>query len=300
MFDFTSDFWSWFIIVLVIGSFVFILALIRWMSEKPRPESEARPTGHVWDEDLQELNNPMPQWWLMLFYITIVFGAIYLVLYPGLGKFPGLLGVTQITEYENEVKKMEQSLKPLYDKYQKLTIADLSRDPVAMKTAGRLFANYCTVCHGSDARGSTGFPNLRDTEWLYGGSADNIKASITNGRQGIMPAWKNALGKEGLKDVTEYILGLNGRRVDVEAQRRGQQKFAMCAGCHGADARGNPALGAPDLTNNIWLHGGSKKAVMATIADGRQSTMPAHKEFLGESKVHLLAAYVYGLSEELE
>jgi cytochrome c oxidase cbb3-type subunit 3 len=215
-----------------------------------------------------------------------------------MGKFEGVLGWTSTGQYDKEIQAANESYQPLYDKYMAVAVADLSQDEEAMKTAKRLFINYCTVCHGSDARGTIGFPNLTDTDWLYGGSADTIKTTILNGRAGAMPAWHAALGDNGVKDVTEYVLSLSGRRIDTEAAARGKEKFAMCIACHGTDGKGNQALGAPNLTDNIWLYGGSKKAVMDTIANGRNGNMPAFKDFLGEAKVHLLAAYVYGLSEK--
>jgi len=296
MTDFTSEFWSWFIIVLSGGGIVGLVLMLRAMSG--RPSGEVKTMGHIWDEDLEELNNPLPSWWLGLFYITIVFAVGYLVLYPGMGSFQGVLDWTQKEQYEREIKKAGEKFAPLYEKYRQQDITVLAKDEDAMKTGARLFANYCTVCHSSDARGGGGFPNLRDTDWLYGGAAEQIKTSIMNGRSGVMPAWKAALGDDGLKEVTEYVLGLNGRRVDSELAARGKQRFLQtCVACHGADAKGNTAIGAPNLTNNIWLYGGSRKAVTDTIANGRNGKMPAHGGFLGEAKVHLLAAYVFQLSE---
>jgi cytochrome c oxidase cbb3-type subunit 3 len=299
MTDFTSEFWSWFIIILTLGGIIGMVWMLRALSGKP--PKEVKTMGHVWDEDLEELNNPLPAWWLGLFYITIVFAVGYFILYPGMGTFKGMLDWTQKGQYESEIKKADEKFAPLYDEYRKQDIAVLAKNTEAMKTGARLFVNYCTTCHSSDARGGIGFPNLRDTDWLYGGAAEQIKASIMNGRAGVMPAWQAALGEDGVKEVTEYVLGLNGRRVDNELAARGKQRFmATCAACHGADATGNIALGAPNLTNNIWLYGGSRKAITDSIANGRNGNMPAHGEFLGDAKVHLLAAYVFQLSESQE
>jgi cytochrome c oxidase cbb3-type subunit 3 len=298
MADFTSDFWNWWIIILTLGGIAAMIFLILWMTEGKAPTESPETMGHVWDEDLAEYNNPLPRWWLIMFWLTIAFTFLYVVLYPGMGKFEGILGWTSTGQYEKEVEAANATYQPLYDKYMTVAVADLSKDEEAMKTAKRLFINYCTVCHGSDARGTIGFPNLTDTDWLYGGSADTIKTTILNGRSGAMPAWHAALGDDGIKDVTEYVLSLSGRRVDTEAAARGKEKYSMCIACHGADGKGNQALGAPNLTDNIWLYGGSKKAVMDTLTNGRNGNMPAFKEFLGEAKVHLLAAYVYGLSEK--
>lgn len=302
MADFTSAFWSWFIIIPVVAGIVALFILNIWMTEpRRRPQKKPKTTGHVWDQDLKELNNPLPRWWLNLYYITLVFGIVYLVLYPGLGNFAGTLGWTQLNQYQDEVEAADQRFGPLYEKYFREQISVLADDQQARKTGQRLFLNYCATCHGSDARGGPGFPNLRDDDWLYGGEPQQIKTSIMNGRTGVMPGWGSALGSEGVFNVTEYVLSLNGRQVDEKVAREGEQKFKqLCVGCHGSDAKGNPAMGAPNLTNNKWLYGGSQRAVMKTIAEGRQGRMPGHADFLGEAKVHLLAAYIYSLPHQKE
>jgi cytochrome c oxidase cbb3-type subunit 3 len=302
MADFTSAFWSWLIFVLVAAGIIALFILNIWMTEpRRRPQEKPKTMGHVWDQDLKELNNPLPRWWLNLYYITLVFGIGYLVLYPGLGNFAGTLGWTQLNQYQDEVEAADQRFGPLYEKYFREQISVLAGNQQALKTGQRLFLNYCATCHGSDARGGSGFPNLRDDDWLYGGEPQQIKTSIMNGRTGVMPGWGSALGSEGVFNVTEYVLSLNGRRVDEKVAREGEQKFKqLCIACHGSDAKGNPAMGAPNLTNNKWLYGGSQRVVMKTIAEGRQGQMPAHADFLGEAKVHLLAAYVYSLSHQKE
>jgi cytochrome c oxidase cbb3-type subunit 3 len=272
---------------------------VRWLSGATAKKGETvESMGHVWDEDLEELNNPLPDWWLKLFYITLAFGLIYLVLYPGLGSFPGLLGWTSHGQYEREMDVADATYGPLFTRYRAMSIPAVAADPEARKMGERLFVNYCSVCHGSDARGARGFPNLRDNDWLYGGSPEQIEQSILNGRNGVMPAWKDALGgDQGVADVVQYVLSLSGRNVDEAAAARGKAKFqTFCVACHGPDGKGNQALGAPNLTDNIWLYGGSEKAVTETIANGRSGKMPAQKDTLGEDKVHLLAAYVYSLS----
>lgn len=300
MFDFTSDFWSWFIIIPVVVGLVAMIALNMWMTEKPKPKGEEpKPMGHVWDEDLQELNNPLPKWWLQMFYITIFFSIGYLVLYPGLGSFKGLLGWTQEGQYNTEVQKAEETFGPIYANYLKQDATTLMKDPEAHKTGQRLFGTYCAICHGSDARGSHGFPNLRDYDWLYGGTTDAIKVSIAQGRVGSMPPWEAALGKEGVFDVSEYVLSLSGRDVNTARASKGKEKYnQMCVACHGADGKGNLALGAPNLTDNTWLYGGSQRAVIDSISNGRNGKMPKHEGFLDEAKIHLLTAYVYSLSTE--
>ena len=300
MSDFNSEFWSWFIDAIVVGGIVWLIYLLRVNSRGTLPVGEeAEATGHVWDEDLQELNTPLPRWWLIMFYITIIYGIAYLIIYPGMGTFKGLIGWTSVGEYEAEVAAANTVYGPLYEKHQKTDIAVLASDEDAMKTGERLYVNYCSVCHGSDARGARSFPNLRDNDWLYGGEPENIKASIMNGRTGTMPAWQASLGDEGVEQVANYVMQLSGRSVDGQLAAVGKEKFTMfCAGCHMPEGTGNQAIGAPDLTNNTWLYGGSPGAIRQTIAKGRTGRMPAHNEFLGEAKVHILAAYIYSLSHE--
>lgn len=298
MADFVSNFWSWFIIVGVVGGIIAMFWLNIWQSKDDQVDGKIETMGHVWDEDLAELNNPLPKWWLNLFYITLVFGAVYLALYPGLGSFKGLFNWSQLGQYEAELKRADDTYGPIYQAYLARDIVELARDPQAMKTGTRLFVNNCTICHGSDARGSKGFPNLTDSDWMYGGSPEKIKETIMIGRTGVMPGWKASLGQAGVLNVTEYVLSLSGRQADPNVVAAGKEKFMqMCASCHGQDARGVSATGAPNLTDSVWLHGGSQEEVMQTIAEGRQGRMPAHKDFLGEGKSHLLAAYVYSLSQ---
>lgn len=299
MSDFTSDFWHWFIVVCTVGGLVACLALIVWLSAGRPPSGEkAESMGHVWDGDLQELNNPLPRWWLNLFYITIFFSAGYLAWYPGLGTYEGARKWTQIDQYEAEVANAEARYGPLFEQFAQEDIKNLAGNEQALKMGERLYAAYCTGCHGSDARGVTGYPNLRDKDWLYGGEPEAIQTTILNGRAGVMPAWKDALGGDaGVNNVVAHVLSLSGREVDQTAASAGEQQFkTLCASCHMPDGTGNQALGAPNLTDNIWLYGGSPKAVAASIANGRNGRMPAHQEFLGEAKAHLLAAYIYSLS----
>lgn len=298
MADFTSSFWSWYIIIPTVAGIIGCFLLIRWLSTDIKPEEQAQSMGHVWDEDLEELNNPLPRWWLNMFYLTLFFGIGYLVLYPGLGSFAGMLGWTSTGQYQQEMDLADARYGPLFSRYESMDIVAVADDPEARRMGERLFVTYCATCHGSDARGARGFPNLRDNNWLYGGEPETIKQSIMNGRNGVMPAWESALGGEaGVADVTEYVLSLSGRNVDEEAAARGKEKFqTLCVSCHGADGTGNQALGAPNLTDNIWLYGGSRARIMESIAKGRSGVMPPHGEFLGKDKVHLLAAYVYSLS----
>ena len=298
MADFTSSFWNWYIIIPTVGGIIACFLLIRWLSGGNLPSGDqAKSMGHVWDEDLEELNNPLPSWWLNLFYITLVFGIIYLLLYPGLGTFKGMLGWTSTSQYQEEMDKADARFGPLFERYREQDIAAVAADPEARRIGKRLYLNYCATCHGSDAGGARGFPSLRDNAWLYGGSPEQIEASILDGRSGVMPAWQDSLGDEGISEVTDYVFSLSGRDVDEAAAARGKEKYQMfCVACHGADGGGNQALGAPSLKDNVWLYGGTRSAVMETLAKGRNGQMPPHKEFLGEDKVHLLAAYVFSLS----
>ena len=299
MADFTSSFWNWYIIIPTVVGIIACFLLVRWLSgQTTKAGEQAESMGHVWDGDLQELNNPLPRWWLNLFYITLVFAIGYLALYPGLGNFAGFLGWTSTGQYQREMDLADAKFGPLFGKYRAMDIAAVAADPEARRMGERLFVTYCATCHGSDARGARGFPNLRDNDWLYGGTPEVIQQTILDGRNGVMPAWEDALGgADGVADVAEYVFSLSGRNVDQAAARRGKEKFqTLCVACHGADGTGNQALGAPNLTDNIWLYGGSGTVVMETIAKGRNGKMPPHREFLGEDKVHLLAAYVYSLS----
>ncbi len=299
-FTFTSNFWNLWIIVLTLANIFACWWLIRW-SSKPRP-GEANVgdvTGHKWDENLEEFNNPLPKWWLWLFYITLVFSLVYLVLYPGLGSFRGVLNWTQQDAYAKEIQRSDEKYGPLFAKYAATPVADLISDAGAIKVGQRLFVNYCASCHGSDAGGTTGFPNLRDNVWLYGGNPEAIKLSILEGRSGAMPAWGAVLNDKGVEETAAYVMQLNGREADAALASAGQTHFATyCAACHGAEGKGNPALGAPDLTNNNWLYGGSPGVIRQSIAAGRNGRMPAHRDFLGEDKAHLLTTYIYSLSNK--
>ena len=300
MADFNSDFWHWYIAILTILSILACIWLLRWMTTGYKKTDTVENTGHVWDGDLTELNNPLPRWWLGLFYITIAFGGFYLLLYPGLGKFSGMLDWTSKGQYEQEVARVEEEVGPLFERYRNTSILDLTKDETALKVGERLYINYCATCHGSDARGARGYPNLRDGEWIWGGTPDAIKTTIMHGRQAAMPSWEAALGGErGVDEVAQYVLSLSGRATISELASKGKAKYEIfCVACHGVDGKGNSALGAPNLTNDTWLYGGSLTRISESIARRRNGNMPAQGEFLGEAKVHLLSAYVYSLSQQ--
>jgi cytochrome c oxidase cbb3-type subunit 3 len=309
MSDFTSDFWSLYVAgltlisILACGVLLFVMGRMRVKPPVQQESGASRDTtGHVWDEDLVEYNNPLPRWWMWLFYITIVFSLIYLAFYPGLGKLPGVFGWTSAGAYANEVRAADEHVKPLYAKYLELDVKQVATDAQAHAMGERLFLTHCAQCHGSDAGGGKGFPDLRDSDWLYGGEPQAIKDSITNGRNGMMPPFAAVLGAEGVKNVASYVRSLSGLPADGLRAQLGKPLFAQnCAACHGLDGKGNQAVGAPNLTDRIWLYGSSEATIVETISKGRGSIsavsrMPSHKEDLDEGKIHLLTAYVWGLS----
>lgn len=298
MSDFNGEFWPVYITVITVAS-ILACAVLLWALSTRRVAVPGRAdvTGHVWDEDLEEYNNPLPRWWIWLFYITIVFGVAYLALYPGLVTYPGVLKWSSGGEHDADQAKARETYQPLYAKFAAMSIPDLARDPQAREIGQRLFLNNCAQCHASDARGGKGFPNLADKKWLYGGDPDTIVATITDGRSGIMPAWGTIVGDEGTKNLTNYVISLSGGAHDELRAAYGKELFAAnCVACHGADGRGNPALGAPNLTDKTWLYGGSSATIAETIGKGRNGVMPAWGEFLGAEKIHLLAGFVWGLS----
>jgi cytochrome c oxidase cbb3-type subunit 3 len=302
MSDFTSGFWPIYLSVItlvsIIGTWVFLKSQT---TRKLAPGEKAELMEHTWDGDLQDLNNPLPRWWLGLFNGTLVFALVYLVLWPGLGNYAGVLGWTSKGEYEAEVKAAEAKFQPVYAGFMQEDIVTVAANPEARAIGKNLFLTYCSQCHGSDAAGARGFPNLTDGDWLYGGEPDTIVATITDGRAGVMPALGAALGPEGTKEVANYVLSLSGRKHDAALAAAGQAKFAEnCAGCHMPDGTGMHALGAPNLTDSVWLYGGSEGAIIETITKGRNGVMPGMSQTMGttsnkEAKLHLLAAYVYGL-----
>ena len=292
-----SPFWNVFVVTLVLLNIFACLWLINFANRRKKDEvALGEATGHVWDEDLVELNNPLPRWWLWMFYLSIIFALGYLVLYPGLGNFAGTLGWTQANQHQAEVETANAKYDPLFQALAAREITELATDPKALTVGRRLFLNNCAQCHGSDAQGARDFPNLADNAWLWGGDPAQIKHSIMHGRTGIMPPWGAFLGEDGVKQVTEYVLSLSGRDHDGELAELGKARFMICASCHTPAGTGNPMLGAPDLTDKVWVHGASRGMIAKHIAEGVQGVMPAHKEFLGEEKVHILAAYVYSLS----
>jgi cytochrome c oxidase cbb3-type subunit 3 len=291
-----TSFWSNWIIILTTISIVGITwILLANRKTTPTPDNT---TGHEYD-GIREYDNPLPAWWFYMFVITIVWGIAYLVVYPGMGNFPGVIGWTQINQHEAQVSKAEEKFRGLRDKYLALPIEEIASDPVVRKMGQRMFGNNCAQCHGADAKGRYGFPNLTDGDWIYGGTAQNIKTSITDGRQAAMPGWGSIIGDGGVSSVTSYVRSLNGHDTDSQQFAAGEKVFqTYCVACHGSEGKGNPAMGAPDLTNGIWLYGGTESQIAHSIRTGRNGMMPAHKSLLSADKIHIIAAYVYGLKPQ--
>ena len=295
--QFTSPFWHYYIVAIVVASFIYVTWLLLSQDKvKLKKGEEVKTTGHSWD-GIEEYNNPMPRWWFWMFIMTILFGIGYLVAYPGMGDYKGTFNWTSHNQYEREVAAADKTVNALYGKYSKMKVEDVAKDKNAMTIGKNLFDTYCIQCHGSDAQGSRGFPNLTDSDWIYGGTPDKIHETITNGRIGIMMPWGPNLGTEGVRDVANYVMSLSkDRAYDEDRAARGKEIFqANCVACHGANGQGTMGI-APTLNDNTWLWGGSEKAIIETITSGRHNQMPAWKDFLTEDKIHLLTAYVWGKS----
>ena len=299
MSDFTSNFWPAYIASITILGMVACLVLL-WFSGKTKAmTSHDNTTGHVWDGDLREMNNPLPRWWVWLFIITVVFSLAYLVIYPGAGAFKGKLGWTSVGQYDKEVAAGNKEIEPVYARFNGMSPEDLAKDPKAMAIGERLFMNNCAQCHGSDARGSKGFPNLTDKDWLGGSTPEDIKNVILKGRAGNMPPMAAAVGSsEDVTNLANYVLSLSKGPHDSVKAELGKAKFGVCAACHGPDGKGNPAVGAPNLTDDIWLHGFGEAAIVAMINNGKVNPMPPQGDKLTPSQVNVLTAYVWGLSNK--
>lgn len=297
MADFVSGFWNAYVMVLVFLSISFcVFVLVSNMTKRP-----SGPVGlhdHVWDETLQEYNNPLPRWWMYMFWITIVFAIVYLSMYPGFGNNQGKLGWSAVGQWEAEQKAAAEKYGPIFAKYKGMDLNAVAADKEANAMGQRLFLTYCAQCHGADAKGAKGFPNLTDSDWLHGGEPETIKTTVLGGRMGMMPPFGPALGADGTKDVANYVRSLSGLAHDSLRAQRGKELFSQnCAACHGPEGKGTPAMGAPNLTDKTWLYGSSEATIIETVTKGRTNQMPAFQAFLGEDKVHLLAGYVLSLSK---
>jgi cytochrome c oxidase cbb3-type subunit 3 len=297
MSDFIHSGWSIFVAAATAIGLVWCLWLL-FVASQRKVMANDNTTGHVWDVDLREMNNPLPRWWLWLFVITVIFAAIYLALYPGLGKFPGTLNWTSVGQYEAEQQRAQQNMAQIFAKFSGKSAEELAKDSVAMGIGERLFGNNCAQCHGSDAKGSKGFPNLTDGDWIYGGAPTTIAETITKGRVGVMPPMAAAVGTaEDVTNVANFVLSLSGSPHNNVAAQLGKAKFVVCAACHGPEGKGNPALGAPNLSDKIWLHGWGEAAIVAMVNGGKTNVMPAFAERLSAEQIQLLAAYVWSRSQ---
>jgi len=295
--DFLHSGWALFVAVVTGLSLLACLILLA-IAAKRRVMSDDNTTGHVWDEDLKEMNNPLPRWWMGLFVITVVFAVVYLAFYPGMGSAPGLLQWSSVGQYQAEQDKARAALAPVYAKFVGLNAEQLAADTQAMGIGQRLYLNNCAQCHGSDARGAKGFPNLADADWLGGSDLAYVKKVIAEGRVGNMPPMAAAVGSaEDVKNLAHYVLSLSGSAHNDIAAQLGRAKFGACAACHGTDGKGNRALGAPNLTDKIWLHGWGEQAIVRVITQGIQNPMPAQGRLLTPEQVHVLAGYVLSLSQ---
>ena len=297
MSDFIHSGWAIFVAVVTILSLLACLALLIIASRRKVMAAD-NTTGHVWDEDLVEMNNPLPRWWMWLFVMTVVCAAVYLAFYPGLGSSPGTLKWSSQGQFEAEQAKARAAMVPVYAPYVTMTAEALAQDTKAMGIGERLYLNNCAQCHGSNAQGSKGFPNLTDKDWLWGGSHEAIKTSLTNGRVGNMPALAAAVGTaEDVRNLAQYVLSLSDSPHNSLAAQLGKPKYAVCAACHGADGKGNQALGAPNLTDKIWLHGWGEQAIVNIVNNGKVNQMPAQASRLTPEQIHVLGAYVWSLSQ---
>lgn len=294
--DFVSGFWNIYVIVIVLVSILWC-AWFLWMqgSVKFKP---GEVTGHKWDETLEEYSNPLPSWWRWMFYLTVAFALGYLALYPGLGNMAGTFGWTMRGQYDAEMKAAEAKYGPKFNQFLQQDVMTVAANPEAKEMGQRLFQTYCAQCHAGDAGGATGFPNLKDGDWLWGGTPERIKETITAGRMGIMTpkGTKPDMDAEQVKDVVHYVRSLSGLSADSVRVQRGAELYPQaCLACHGPEAKGMEAAGYPNLTDKVWLHGSSEAKMIQNVTNGIQNQMPAFGEFLGPAKVHLLTAYVWGL-----
>ncbi|MEY3739942.1 MAG: hypothetical protein RLZZ192_618 [Pseudomonadota bacterium] len=298
MSDFVSGFWGYYIAAVVLLGIVWCLWLLfsqrKWLGTR---SAEVKDTGHVWDGDLRELNNPVPRWWTMMYVIMCLFGLGYLVLYPGLGAFDGSLGYTSAQEVRQDQADLNAQVKPVYEKFAKMDIPSIAADVEARVIGQRLFLNNCAQCHGSDAKGATSFPNLVEGDSLYGRTPEVLQASITNGRNGVMPEFKATIDARTAGDIAQYVRSMSGLAHDQIRVIRGKREYLNnCVACHGADGKGNKALGAPNLTDDVWLYGSSEATIVHSIMNGRNNRMPAQEHLLTPEQIRLLTAWVWGLS----
>ncbi|MFU8877572.1 MAG: cytochrome-c oxidase, cbb3-type subunit III [Wenzhouxiangellaceae bacterium] len=298
-----SAFWHWYIVILTVGTLIATVWFLIWTTRLRVPstkeEDGSETTGHVWDEDLRELNNPLPRWWMGLFWVTVVFSVVYLILYPGLGRYEGLLGWSQEKQYEQEMQAARAAFDERFARFSEMSLTELAADSQAVEMGRNLFAHNCSTCHGSDARGAPGYPNLTDDHWIWGGAPDQIEQSVLQGRQAAMPGLGGALDEQQITRTATYVQQLAGRAVDETMAAAGRQHYQqLCIACHGPEGKGNPVLGAPDLTAGVYIYGGDFETIRETIRNGRRGVMPGQAELIGETRARLTAAWVLSLQDE--
>ena len=292
-------FWHWFVAAGTILFVIWCAWLISWSAKQgPQNVADDDVVGHKWDGDLEEWNKPAPKWWLYLYFITIAWAVGYMIAYPGLGSWKGTLGWSQHGQYESEMQAAASRYEPIYEKFAAMNFAELAKNAEANQLGKSLYASYCTTCHGSDARGATGYPNLTDGDWLWGNSEAALTTTLSNGRTAAMPVLAPALGgDQGVDNMVKYVRSLSGlAEADADAMSAKPMFIALCSACHTAEGTGNQIFGAPNLADDIWLYGSSEDAVRTTIVQGRNGVMPAHGELLGENRTKILAAYIFSLS----
>lgn len=291
--------WSWYISILVIANIVGVMWLLAATARKKVGAVAEDTTGHTWDGDLTEYNNPLPLWWLGLFILSVVFSACYLAFYPGMGANAGALGWTSNKEVAADLAENNRKLEAVFAQYRDKPIEQLEHDAHALTLGHNVFVNNCAACHGSDARGAKGYPNLTDADWIYGGSSEAVVTTVLKGRNGVMPPFGPVLGAEGVDEVANYVLTLSGRPADAKLAQAGKARFdTICAACHGADGKGNAIIGAPNLTDEIWLYGGSLDDIKASVTNGRSGHMPAWEPVIGADRARLVAAWVLAQSPQ--
>lgn len=299
-----SPAWSLFVIALVALNIFGCLWLIWWTGKRRPGDPAPTQTSHVWDGDITEYNQPMPRWWIIMFYATIAFGIAYLAWYPGLGSFKGYGHWTSQGEQAADKAVQDAKVDATLAPYAGKPLPALAADPRALKLGASIFANNCATCHGSSGRGAIGYPNLSDKIWHWGGEPEQILQTVLDGRNAVMPAWGPVLKGMGGEHAQDYVIAYvrslgEGNKAGSGDYMAAQGKAlyeGVCVACHGVDGKGNQALGAPDLTDDYWLYGDSNDSLNQTLAEGRKGMMPAHRQLLGETRSRLAAAYVWSLS----
>jgi cytochrome c oxidase cbb3-type subunit III len=301
MSDFNTGFWDYYVAIISVASLVGCAVFLKLQSKvRAKLDEHGRPqtTDHVWDEDLREFQQPMPRWWVALFYLTVVFALGYVLLFPGLGtQYKGALKWTSAGQFKGEMAAADARFGPMFDAFLKRDLVEVAADPRAHQIGERIFLNNCSQCHGSDARGGNGFPDLTHEEKIWGGTPTAIETTITNGREALMPPMAAAVGsEEEVVDLANYVRSLSHSAHDARRAARGQQKFVVCAACHGPEGKGNPQIGAPNISNAVLRYGSTVNSVVNAINHGHHGVMPAWKDVLTPAQIHLVAAYVYSLS----